>query len=820
MAGLLHEARDALKRWAKAPGVTALTLLSMALGIGANTASFSVLNALLLKPLPVRDAERIVIVREDRRGLRNVLLTTRAWEQLQETETVFTKHGAYSVRTVDLARPGEPSTQAQALIVSGSYFDALDLRPAVGRLIAVEDDRDGAVPVAVVSHRFWERVLGADRDLAGHLIHVFGQPVTIVGVADRSFFGLDVGRGFDVALSIESYYQLYDHQPNARQVTFWLNIIGRLAPGQSVEQAQAAIRVLQASIAESSLPSPQARPSYLKNPWTLAPANAIEMPGRVMFASPLLIVAGVVGIVLLISCLNLANLLLAQGTARQPEFVLRAALGASRVQLATSAFVEAVLLALGGSLLGAVVAANASRAIVALVSTSQNPVYLDVSSDVRVAMFSAAVALATALLCGILPAWKSGRVNPIDALRSPRQLVRGSRRTLGMAHALLAAQVAMTFAIAFVAVTFSRSFTLLVNEPVGFDHGHVFIVDVGFPRGQVAEEERRAVLLSELRDSLAAVPDVSNASFSFSAPFGTGGYTSTVSIPGYASDLDPGPQILYNIVDVNYFDTLGVVLVGGRRFSAEDAGRDVAIVSTAFSRSAFGTEGALGRTLRFSPGGTTREFEIVGIAADTKAGSLRQSPPMIYVPWAPGVRSLSGAHLGFVIRTRAYGVAPDRALVDAVHRLAPESSVAVRSIDVAARESVVRERALAWVSAVFSGLALLLAGMGTYGLLAYYVTRRRSEIGIRIAIGARPSRVLALLVGQLLVVVGVGMLAGIVLSLGVSRVVRALLYEISPADPVGFAITAGIIAVVSAAAALLPGRRAVRIDPAMSLRDQ
>ena len=579
---LTADLRDGWRSLRGTPVVTAVAIVSLALGIGANTALFSILNSLVLKALPVREPARLALVADGD-------WTNPIWEQMRQRQPQFADGAfAWSATRFDLASTGETDFVDGAW-VSGGMFDVLGVPAARGRVIGDADDRRGGGPdgpVAVISYPFWQRRFGGAADIVGRTLTISRVPFTIVGVMPQGFFGPDVGRSMDVAVPIGSEPLIRGRESalDARS-TWWLSIMVRLRPGQSVEQATALLRGVQPQIREATIPAnwPAAeQKQYLTDAFTLTPAASGESPLRKQYVQPLTVLLIVVGLVLLIACANIASLLLARAVARRHEFSVRLALGASRLRLSRQLLVESVLLAGAGAALGLVFAHWASRTVVAQLTSGARTVSLDLALDWRVLAFTTGVTAATVLLFGLAPAFGVSAVAPQESLKEQARGVAGGRR-MTLRHAIVVVQVALSLTLVVAALLFARTFTALVTRDIGFDRDPVLLVNVS-ARRSAETPERRLALFAQLRDAAAAVPGVSHAAASFTSPVGTSGWNMAVKVPPDSTLGRRERMAWVNAVTPDWFATYGIDLAAGRDVAEADTGGPrLAVVNRAFA---------------------------------------------------------------------------------------------------------------------------------------------------------------------------------------------------------------------------------------------
>jgi predicted permease len=819
--------RDAARSLRSTPIVTTIAIVSLALGIGANTAIFSIVNALLLRSLPVNEPQRLVQVTT---GVKRTSWSNPLWEQLRErTPQLFDGAFAYSQQRLDLASGGELQP-AQTLLASGHFFDVLGVPAILGRTFTPENDvRTGAGTsarqVAVLSYRFWQTRYGGAADVVGKSIALDRVPFTIIGVTGPEFTGIDHGSSFDAAVPLAAEPLIRGEHESAmdQRSWWWLRVVARLKPGDTIERAEAALRGIQPQMREATIPTnyrPQDIPSYLNEPFALRDAaNGPNGLGR-QYRDPLNILMAVVGLVLLIACANIANLLLARAGARRHELSVRVALGASAWRIARQLLTESLLLAVSGALLGLVFAQWAARLLVRELSFYGSRITLDVGIDWRVLGFTAAIALTTALLFGIVPALRSTRVQPQDAMKEQGRSVVGDAR-FGMASVLVAVQVALSLVLVVGAALFVRTFSSLAHVRLGFDPGPIMVVDVSAKRSNVPQNERPK-LFERMRESVLTVPGVQQAALQSITPLSNSEWDTLIANPPGKSLPESERDVHMNEVSPGWFATYGTPIVSGRDFTLHDdtSAPPVIIVNETFVRK-YLSGNPIGQIVRneSSPGEDTPPMQIIGVVRDAVYDSLRDPiPPTMY---APALQEKRGA-ASMEIAVRAVSGSPallTRGIVEALGRVDRDVTLSFKPLRETVRDFTVQERVLALLSGFFGALALLLAGLGLYGVMSYAVSRRRAEIGIRMALGAGPGSAVRLVLGRAGMLVGFGVIAGSALSLWASKFVSELLFGLQPRDPGTLVMASLTLAVIGALAAWVPARRAARIDPAKVLRE-
>jgi predicted permease len=849
LQGLGQDLRLAVRTLRATPVIALVAILSLALGIGANTAIFSLVDSLLLRDLPVQHPERLVLLRD------SVLTNSdtwdyHLWEQIQQRPWLFDGALAYSSTRFDLSAGG-PTEYVDGVWTSGSFFHVLGVPAVLGRPLTEADDQPGGGPdgpVAMISDRFWQERYNGAADAIGRTLTLDKVAFTIVGVTPPDFFGLDVGRTFDVAAPINDE-PLIDRRgalvdkPSGIGGEF--TVIGRLRPEQSVESATAALRGVQAQIRQATLPKnwpPKFLDAYLRNPFGLAPAATGRSFLRRRFTRPLLAIMAIVALVLFIACVNLANLLLARGTARRQELSVRRALGASRWRLVRQLFAESAVLAGAGAAFGVLLASWFSHLLIRQLSTSApahagpsvttGTVFLDLSLDKRVLAFTIALTAATTLLFGLLPALRASRAAPMDALKGSEGAGARSRRVGGPAGILIVVQVALSLVLVVAAGLFIRTVKALDGRDLGFDGTRILSVSIDSGRTAI-EPARRVAVYEQAVEAVRVLPGVADAALSALPPIQNSGLlmqpikaiSGEPSLPGPNRNGTTSSASFLNLISPGWFRTMGIPIVAGRDVRETDRLKTppIAIVNQAFVHRLLRGDNPIGRLVTlYLPGPPPPPIEIVGVAADSVYGSARDTPhPTMYLPmaqrdavWWPFLAAVD-------LNVRSAGPPPAsliKSVAAAVGRVSPELALTFHPLSDQIGDSLVQERLVAMVSGVFAVLALLLAALGLYGVVSYSVTRRRREIKIRMALGASPGSVVRLVIARIAGLVAMGMIAGAGLSLWAGRFVASLLYGLEPRDPITLGGAAVVLAAAAAAAGWLPARRAARIDPAGVLR--
>jgi putative ABC transport system permease protein len=803
-----------------APVVSALAILSLALGIGANSAIFSIVDGLMLRALPVERPDRLAVVGEADDPM--TVWSYPVWTQIESRRERFGSAAAWYARDVNLSPRGRTDT-IEGLFVSGTFFEMFGVRAGHGRVLVADDDRAGAEPVAVISDALWKRRFAGTEDAVGKLLTIEGQPHTIIGVTPPGFFGPEVGASFDVAVPLASW-RLIDGPGNLldRADAYWLTIAIRLADDQSVADATNLLRSWHPSIRAAAMP-PNYRgkeaAEFMEKTFTLQSIERGLSGARREYGRPVLALLVVVALVLLIACANLANLLLARATARRHEMSVRLALGASRGTLIQQLAGEALLLAGAGAALGLVVATAGGRLLVDQLSASRG-FHLELTLDWRLLAFTATVAILTAVIFGTIPAWQTTRVRPNDALKREGRTVAGVR-TFSAGNVILVAQVALCMILVVAGGLFLQTFAALNTRPIGLDRGRIAIARVQSQIGATDTEARSAVY-ERFRLAVADVPGVEAATMSAMTPVNGMTWLSVIDLPDGPVLAESDRRVWANLIGPEYFSTFGTSIIVGRQFTTQDrrTSPPVAIVNTAFVTKYLGGRTPIGVRIRQAGfgGRPSTDREIVGWVDNVVYHTPREpAPPIVYFPLtqrpqAPPIINISA-------RVRGSAAQFTEAIATALAGVDGNASLTIGPLDDQLRNTIAQERLVATIAGFFGGLALLLAALGLYGVTSYGVNRRRIELGIRLALGSQPQQVVTLVLGRVAVLVGTGLFIGIGASVWASTFVESVLYGVTPRDPLTLMVSALVLVATSALASWLPAWRAGRIDPAGLLRD-
>jgi predicted permease len=831
----LQDLRYGLRMLRKHKGFTVVAVLSLALGIGANTAIFSLLDVVLLKSLPVEEPEKLVLFGKGENTGPTDGFPNKSWDlfsypfyqEVRQHNEVFSDVAALlSVPmsphgVINTNRSSDETEELNVQLVSGAYFSVLGVNASLGRAFTEADDQtSGGHPVAVISYAWWERRLGGNPAAVGKTITIGQTVYTIIGVAPKEFFGTTVGQAPDLwaPLAMEAQMPPANRDVRHNKLFQSLYLIARLKNGVSAEQASAAVNLLYKQFLQElagAQPSAERLQAIQKASIELTPAGRGLSALRREFSLSLRILMAVVGVVLLIACANVANLLLARAAARQQESAVRIAIGAGRMRLIRQLLTESVLLASLGGMAGVVLAWWGSRLLVLMASTGSEALPLDVTPNVRILGFTLLSSLLSAVIFGTAPALRAARIEPSAALKGGKGAAQAtSQGRLG--KTLVVAQVALSLLLLVGAGLFVRTLINLQNAPTGFNQQNVMLFRIntattGYKGAQLAP------LLREVEEKVKAVPGVQTASFS-TFIFNQGQWTSRVFTD--APDQPDGQRsVRQNLVGPDYFTTMGIPLISGRGFGPQDTDKSqkVAVISEVMAQRFFPNVSPLGK--RFGTyGRPLNEFEIVGVVKDAKYGTVtEQWRPMVYYPHAQFPQPLGN----FVARFSgpSAAIVPQvRLAIQEVNRNLPIDEVVSLSEHIG--RSLTQQKLVARLASFFGLLALLLACVGLYGILSYSVARRTNEIGIRLALGAQRRNVLWLVLREALVLVIVGVGIGLMASLAATRAAETLLYSLKPHDPLTIGLAVLVMLTVAAVAGYLPARRAARIDPLAALRHE
>jgi predicted permease len=828
--------RLALRMLFRTPALTAVAILSLAIGIGANAAIFSLYNQMLLRPLPVREAGRLVNLgapgpkhgsqSSNNAGSSEYTFSYPMFRDLEKAKTRFSGIAAHRLLDANLQFSGQTST-GLGMFVSGGYFGVLGLTPAAGRLLGPDDDRNpGAHQVAVLSHGYWQRRFATSPAVIGQPIVVNGVPMTIVGVAPEGFTGTTMGSLPQVFVPLSMRERLipgWKGLDNRRN--YWAYVFARLQPGVTIDQAKAAVDVPYAAIVndvEAGLQqgmSPATLTRFKAKRVTVEPGARGQSRLDDNAKVPLNLLLAVTAFVLLIACANIANLLLARGASRASEMAVRLSIGASRWQVVRQLLTESAVLAVLGGILGLFVARWTLTGIIAMIPAEDSS-FVSNRLDTATLLFSAAVAIGTGLLFGLFPALHSTRPDLVSAIKNSAGQPSGARAASRFRTALATTQIALSTMLLILAGLFTKSLMNVSRVELGIDTERLVTFGLS-PDRNGYEPARSKALFERVEDDLAAIPGVSGAAAALVPLLANSNWGNGVSVQGFASGPDTDNDSMYNEVSPGYFGAVGMRLLAGRDFSRSDieGGPKVAIINEAFARKFHLTAASVvgSRMSSDSGNGAKLDIEIVGLVKDAKySGVKREIPPVYFTPYR---QDKEVGSMSFYVRTRLDQDALLQAIPRLVGRIDPNLPVEeLRSMDDQIRQNVGVDRMISILSASFAVVATLLAAIGLYGVLAYTVTQRTREIGLRMALGADAGRVRRLILGRVGWMTLVGASVGLLAAIGLGVLAGSQLYELKGYDPMVLVTSTGLLVMVALAAGLIPAMRASRVNPLTALR--
>ncbi len=838
MTGLFQDIRFGLRQLRKSLGFTSVAVITLALGLGANTAIFSLLNAVLLRNLPVQEPQQLVLFGKGswRGGIDS--LPNRSWQlfsypffrEFRQENQAYSDVAAVSsilFATHGRVAGGTNLEKIDAELVSGSFFHTLGVRPLLGRVLTDSDDQTiGGHPIAVASYSWWQKRFGKRPDVVGKTLTIGSTIYTVIGVAPPEFFGVSVGVSPDVWIPLAMEKEISPGW-NGLDKNFFqsLYIVARRRPGLSMEQAEANTNLLFKQTLHRYVgqqPSQQQLDDIEHAQIALTPAATGLSQLRLQFSSALKILMAVVGLVLLVACANVANLLLARATARRREIAVRMSMGAARWRLIRQLLVESALLGAAGVVLGTWFGWWAMRLLVTMVSTSGDLVPLQISLDLMVLGFTTLIGILTVLLFGTVPSLYATRLELTPSLKEGRGTTAG-RSTNLMARGLVISQIAASLVLLIGAGLFLRSLVNLTNIDTGFNKRNVLMTSADVTGAGYQEDARLETMMQRVEDRVSALPGVQGASFVFSV-FG-GGWTNIVRVPGRPTS-DHDPEVFHDIVGTRYLEAMGMPIVLGRGLLPQDSGasKRVAVINETMARAYFAGESPLGRTFNVADEGPGEDphqtdwqnIEVVGVVKDAKYMSLdeRLSPAAFY-PHAQHIEYL----YSFIARYNGDSQVASRAIAKTISTIDPnlpldDFSTMAQIVD----DSVLNHRVVAQLCACFGLLAVLLACIGLYGLMSYGVTRRINEFGVRLALGANRRHVTWLVLRETLFLVSLGLAIGLAVAAGVNRFVASFLFDLKPYDAASLGSAILLMTAVALLAGYLPARRAAQVDPIEALR--
>ncbi|HEY6446438.1 MAG TPA: ABC transporter permease [Acidobacteriaceae bacterium] len=837
---LAQDVRFAVRQIVRSPGFSTVAILSLALGIGANTAIFTLINDVLLKQLPVRDPQQLLSfgdgsssgeVENSSPGPYDIF-PYEFFRRIQNQNEFAGLCAFGSFQALVSVRSGQgaagPATQAVSDLVSGTFFSVLGAEPLLGRTFRPEDTAvDGKNPVAVISHRYWQQELSADPNVIGRTLTINGTAFTVVGVMRPGFYGVELNQaasGLWLPITMQPQVLMQPTLLNPDGM-FWIHIMARSKPGVPTAAAQAwateQFRRFLVDRAGGQI-SANRRRQIAGIFIPLLPGGAGISNVRSSFETPLAVLMGMVAIVLLIACANLANLLLAKAAAREREFQARLALGSSRVRIVRQMLTETLVLAFVGGALGLGLAFWVTRGLIHLIVQGATNTALAASPDLRVLAFTFGVCLLTGILFGIAPAWRSARNQAIGTLNAQSRTMTGAGGRGGrlLPRTLVVAQVTLSLVLLMVAGLFLESLNMLRSQDLGFNSSNLLIVPTN-PKFAGYQPAQLNALYDRILDRLGTLPGVRSATISGVPPMSGGSWNSPIYIDGRAPDPQQNPQTLLNRVAPRYFETVGIPLLRGRTIGAEDtaSAQKAVVVNQKLAEQYFPKGDAIGHTLKIADPGVVGTWQIVGIVGNSKYNTPAEKPQaMAYL----AIEQLTGDdQYAYVIQLQTVGD-PSKVTDEVRNALAGiDPNLPVVGVSTMADQVdliIGVPMLVSQLAGFFALLSLALACVGLYGVMSYNVVRRTSEIGIRMALGAPRGRVLWLVLRESLLLLGIGVALGVPAGLAASHGVRAGLFGVSPADPITLALAVLLLTAVICGAAWLPARRATRIDPIVALR--
>jgi putative ABC transport system permease protein len=820
LGDLTFDLRYAMRGFRSSPGFALTAIVSLALGIGANTAIFSLIDAVLLKTLPVSHPEQLVQVTMDPE---HYIFTNPMWEQVRDRQDVFSGVFAWQSASFNLTSGGEQHN-VRASWAGGDYFSALGVRTVLGRTFSRDDDHRGCAGMAVLSYDFWQRAYGGSADAINRTISLDNHPFQILGVIEPGFSGVDVGRAVDVYVPvcsekiIRGNFSSLDQRSN-----WWLRIMARPKPGVTAAQVAARLKTIAPGIMADTLPAnfdALSTKVFLGRTLQAVPAGNGFSFLRRDYRTALLTLMAVVALVLLIACANVANLLLARATLRQREIAVRLALGAGRARLVRQLLTESVLLSGAGAGLGAVFAFWGTQTIVAMLSSSRQQVFLDLTIDLRVLGFTIAIAVGTGLLFGLAPAWRGTRVSPQATIKEGSRSATQGRASFGLGKALVMAQVALSLVLITGAGLLVGTFRKLTTMNAGFERDHVLLMTADVRNTEVPAA-RRAQLYRDILDRLRTLPGVRSAGTSNMVPISGAWSKNDIYVDGFMPKDEDDTTVYINQVSSGFFETMGTKLVAGRDFNEHDTltSPKVAIINESVARKFFGGKNPIGQTYRTDKEGKEPAVEIVGVVEDAKYANLREQNSWT-VYQAVSQQEFAFPFSNFEIRGATSGADLIPTVRSAMVDLNKAVVTSFTPMTTQVEESLTRERLLATLSAFFGGLALLLAAIGLYGVMSYRVAQRKNEIGIRMALGAEQARVMRMVLREVALVIGIGLTVGVGAAIASTKLIATFLYGVQPRDATTLIGSAALLASIAVLAGYLPARRASRLDPMVALREE
>jgi putative ABC transport system permease protein len=831
MENFFQDSRYSLRTLAKTPGFALIAVLTLTLGIGANAAIFQLIDAVRLRTLPVQDPNTLAIIHLNKNhwGSGNFSgpyseFTFPLWQQIRQGQQAFSSTAVWGSQSMNLATGGEVNN-ASAIWVSGDFFRTLGVQPFLGRLLSDADDQTGCSGGLNLSYAFWQRHFAGAASAIGQTLTLEGHRFPILGITPPSFNGVSIGDRFDIAVPvcaepiIAGEYSAITG-PVPRQ-TWWLAMIGRLKPGWTLERATAQLGTIMPGALHETIPplyDADGVKHYLSYKLEVLPAATGFSNLREGSSNSLWLLLGLSGLVLLIACANLANLMLARASTREREIAVRLALGASRARLIGQLLFESALLATVGAICGGVLAAVLSRFLIAFISTPNNPVFLDMPTDWRVIAFGAGLAILTTILFGLVPALRAGRVPASSVLKTGGRGTTAGRDRFRLQRILVASQVALSLVLLAGALLFARSLQNLMTRDTGFQQDGVLVANIDFTRLNLPKA-RRDQFGRDLLDRIRAVPGVSAAAASNRSP--VNGNSSNDDIVDEKGQ-DTKEWSWLDHVSPGYFQTIENPLLAGRDFNDSDTATSlkVAIVNGAFVKKFLnGAKEPVGKQFRLwqPPGKPQPFYSVVGLVKDSVYNDMHDPfTPIAYFPRTQ--EDDPSTYVALLIRSQMGAAGVLNSVRGSIAGVSPEIDIQFKVLSSQIRESLVQDELMATLCGFFGGLAVLLAAIGLYGVISYTIAQRTNEIGVRMALGAQRSGVIAMILKEVAVLIGIGVVVGAALTLAGSKAASSLLYGLKAHDPVTLVLAVVILGAIAFVASFIPARRATRVDPVVALR--
>jgi putative ABC transport system permease protein len=823
----------ALRTLFKTPFVTIVAIVSLALGIGANAAIFSLFNQLLMRPLPVPEPSRLVNIGApgpkpgstscSQAGDCEWVFSYAMFRDLERAQTPFTGIAAHVAFGANLSARNQ-TENAECMLVSGSYFPVLGVHPAAGRLLTPDDDKTiGESHVVVLSYGYWERRFGLDPSIIGQPIIVNGQSMTVVGVAERGFIGTTLGvkPAVFAPITMRGFSQPFKGFDNRR--SYWAYVFARLKPGVTIDQARVAlagpyhhiINDVEAPLQKGM--SPQTLARFQAKTLRMEPGAGGQSNVANEGTAPLTLLMGVTGFVLLIACANIANLLLARAASRAGEMAVRLSIGAGRGQLIRQLLGESCLLALFGGVGGIVVAQWTLNLMIALLPKNAADI-VSATVDTRVVLFAGALALGTGILFGLFPALHSTRPDLVSALKGSAGQPSGARSASRFRTSLATAQIALSMALLVAAGLFTKSLLNVSRVQLGLKADNVVMFSIS-PELNGYDAVRTRALFEQVEDRLAALPGITGVTAGTVPLLSGSNWGNNVAVEGFEQGPDTDANSRFNEIGPAYFSTLGMTMIAGREFTrADGAGAPkVAIVNEAFTKKFNLGRDGVGRHMNRDGPNSPLNLEIVGVVANAKYSEVkREVPPQFFIPYRQDDRT---GFVTFYARTGGDPTAFMASITKTIAQLDANLPIEnMRTLPQQIRENVFLDRFISTLSAAFAILATLLAAIGLYGVLAYTVSQRTREIGLRMALGAAPGRVRIMVLRQVALMTAVGAVLGLGAAVGLGRLAESLLFELKGWDPVVLSASAVVLTIVALGAGFIPAHRASQVEPMRALR--